>query len=371
MIYNYKQQFLDFDAGNTSFRGAEKRGYFNFLYDDIIGSTLHKYKVGASFVYDDIQQAMGTNTDNRIEYTPGVYGEYTYTGIRFIGMAGLRFDYDNLFGEQLTPRFHGKFIVTENTDFRLTVGRGWRVPNYMVDNLSLLTTSRVWIPTQTLEAEISYNGGASLVQRFQLFNRRSTLTVDYFHTLFENQLLVDRDLQADVIIFRNLEGRSFSNSLQVEWMVEPARDLVLRIAYKYLDVRAMYGGQLQQKVMVPTHRGFANLAYKTRNKKWEFDLTANVRGESRLPQTNLPDGTVTSDNTSPVYTLINSQVTYNYKRFSVYAGVENLTNYKQEGAIIDAENPFGTYFDATRIWGPIMGTNVYLGFRFEIKRFKE
>jgi hypothetical protein len=48
----------------------------------------------------------------------------------------------------------------------------------------------------------------------------------------------------------------------------------------------------------------------------------------------------------------------------------NFSNFKQKNAIIDAENPFGNNFDATRIWGPIMGINVYAGVRYSLKRGK-
>jgi hypothetical protein len=38
--------------------------------------------------------------------------------------------------------------------------------------------------------------------------------------------------------------------------------------------------------------------------------------------------------------------------------------------IVEAANPFGSDFDATRIWGPVMGINVYLGVRYELKMKK-
>ena len=55
----------------------------------------------------------------------------------------------------------------------------------------------------------------------------------------------------------------------------------------------------------------------------------------------------------------------------MYLGGENLLNYTQKDPIINVENPFSTTFDATRIWAPIVGANVYVGFRFTIEREKE
>jgi hypothetical protein len=55
----------------------------------------------------------------------------------------------------------------------------------------------------------------------------------------------------------------------------------------------------------------------------------------------------------------------------IYLGGENITNFKQLNPIIDSQNPFGQKFDATNVWGPIMGINIYGGFRFSIPRTKK
>ena len=55
-----------------------------------------------------------------------------------------------------------------------------------------------------------------------------------------------------------------------------------------------------------------------------------------------------------------------YKKWEFYLGGENLTNYRQENPIIEPENPFGSKFDATRAWGPVIGYNLYFGIRFAI-----
>jgi hypothetical protein len=35
---------------------------------------------------------------------------------------------------------------------------------------------------------------------------------------------------------------------------------------------------------------------------------------------------------------------------------------------VGADNPFGATFDATRVYAPISGINVYVGFRYKIAR---
>ncbi len=374
VILNYKYHDLDFNLSNTDFSGFQNRFYGNAIYDDIFGTTAHKYRTGLSFVYDDLNQRLtqrGTPMkDIRVDVVPGAFFEYTYTGIRFTGVAGVRYDYHNQFKSMLSPRFHGKFIVTEKTDLRFTVGRGWRTPNYIVDNLSLLASSRNWITNQALKPEVSLNGGLSVVQRFTLFSRPSNVVVDYYYTFFERQLVVDRDVQFNEVVFRNLEGKSFSHAVQIEWESEPARNFFIRLAYKYLNIQSQYGAKMQQQVLVPQHRGLLNLSYKTRNKRWEFDLTGHLYGNTRLPVYE-ENGVLVSQKWTPVYPIINSQVTHVYRNWDFYIGIENMTNFRQKNPIVDAQNPFGTTFDATQVWGSIMGTNVYAGIRFTLKHKKD
>jgi hypothetical protein len=371
VVYNLKYQTVDAGFGPRKFAGEEKRGYVNGIFDGIFGNTDHKYKVGVSGVYSDISQQADSLVQDRLEIVPGAFFEYTMTASRHSLVAGIRGDYHNLYGLQYAPRVHYKFALSEYTDLRATGGKGWRVPNFMIDNVSLLANSREWIaPTET-RPEISWNFGGSFVQRFKLFKRQGSLTLDFYHTSFESQLIVDRDLSTSSITFTNLEGESFSNSFQTELTFRPFKTIELRFAYKYLDVKATFGGTLQQRVMVPNHRGFANLGHVSRNKRWEFDITASVFGQARLPQVMLPDGSLTQDNISEVFALVNAQLTHVYKRWDFYLGGENLGNYRQSSPIIDAANPFSDTFNATRVWAPIFGVNIYAGIRFSIEQPEE
>ena len=371
VVYNLKYHAIDANFGNRPFTGEEKRGYINAIFDGIFGNTDHKYKVGVSGVYSDIYQKADDLVLDRLELVPGAFFEYTMTGSRHSLVAGIRGDLHNLFGFQYAPRVHYKFALTEYTDLRATAGKGWRVPNFMIDNISLLANNQTWIaPTQSLP-EVSWNVGGSFTQRFKLFKRPASFVFDYYHTRFENQLIVDRDLSTSSITFTNLSGTSYSNSYHGEISIRPLKTIELRFAYKHLDIKATYGGVLQQQVMVPRHRGFVNLGHISRNKRWEFDITASVFGPARLPQVMLPDGSLTTNNQSETFPLVNAQLTHVYKRWDFYLGGENLGNYRQENPIIDAENPFSDTFNATRVWAPIFGINIYAGFRFSIEQPEE
>lgn len=368
IVYHAKYQELSAKFGNRIFEGQETRAYLNAIYDGNIFNHDHKIKFGFSGVYNNIQQLADSLKADRIDYIPGMFGEYTYTGMRLTTVSGARIDYHNLFGWQFSPRMHIKYLLTQETDLRITAGKGWRVPNYLIDNVSLLATSKGWIAPMNIQPEISWNFGGSFVQYMRLWDRRrATLTLDFYHTFFENQLIVDRDASNSDIVFKNYNGKSYSNSLQAEFSFEPIKNFEVRLAFKYLDVKAEYDGKLQQQVMIPKQRGFLNFGYITKNKRWEFNSTLSVFGKSRLPGLDL-NGNQTY---SSVYPMLNGQITYIYKKWDFYLGAENITNFKQHDAIVAANEPFGPSFDATEIWGPVMGTNIYIGFRYAIKRNKK
>jgi hypothetical protein len=48
-------------------------------------------------------------------------------------------------------------------------------------------------------------------------------------------------------------------------------------------------------------------------------------------------------------------------------GGENLTDFRQEDPILAAEDPFGPYFDASMVWGPLLGRRFYVGIRYTLK----
>jgi outer membrane cobalamin receptor len=373
IVYNIKHQEIDGFFGLKTFSGLEKRGYINVIYDDIIGTSDHTIKIGTSFVAIDISQKADTLSQKRMELVPGIFAEYTYTGRRLTGVFGSRYDYHSIFGGQFSPRVHLKYLLSEMTDLRFTAGKGWRVPNFIIDNISLLASSKQWIAPSETKPEISWNIGGSLVHEMKIFERKATISLDFYHTRFENQLIIDRDETVNTVVFSNIKNSSFSNSFQTEFSFSPIKNLDIRLAYKFLDVESKYGNELRQQVMIPRHRGFLNLAYRSRNKRWEYDFTCSIFSPSRLPiQRDMTNDTLLiSDMKSRMYPMINAQITHVYKKFDFYIGGENLTNSVQKNPIIDAANPFGSKFDATNIFMPITGINIYVGIRYAIAKTKK
>jgi len=306
---------------------------------------------------------------------PGAFFEYTYTpGSKFSAISGIREDYHNQYGFITTPRLHLKYDFTSKTNLRFSVGSGFRSANIFAENTGFFVSSRQYsILNSTssygygLNPEKAWNYGFNFVHNFKLHERSGSFSVDAYRTDFKNQVVVDVDASPQKILFYNLNGKSFSNSIQAELNYELIKKLDLRLAYRWLDVQTNYHGTMLEKPLIARHRAFANIAYETKN-HWKFDYTTQWFSKKRLPNTssNPPDKQFAAY--SPSYIQMSGQITKQFgSRWDVYAGAENITNFTQNPLIISAAQPFSPYFDASIVWGPVNGRMVYAGMRFKIK----
>lgn len=368
--YVYHQQDSFFGLRNYS--GQQHTYYSNLIFESIIGNTNHKYKTGASFMYDAYNEDYLTDNFKRNEVVPGIFAEYTLTGLKYTLVAGARADFHNLAGTQFTPRLNFKYDFTPQTIVRLSAGRGFRTASVFAENQQYFASNRNIQILQNggniygLKPEIAWNFGASLQQEFKLFGKKSTLMVDFFRTDFQDQVLVDLDRSPQHLTFYNLEGKSFANSFQTQWDFTPFKNFDVRLAYKYYDVQADYLDGRREIPFMSKHRGFVNLAYATnKNTKggfWSFDTTLNVVGKQRLPNTAGNPTEFQIPSYSESYAVMNAQISRNFnQKIRAYVGGENLTSYSQKNAIVDFRNPFGNYFDGGMVYAPIMKANFYVG----------
>ncbi|WP_294228801.1 TonB-dependent siderophore receptor, partial [uncultured Chryseobacterium sp.] len=368
--YTYHQQDSFFGLRNYS--GKQQTYYSNLIFESILGNTNHKYKAGASFMYDGYDEMYLTDNLKRNEIVPGAFAEYTLTGIKYTLVAGARIDFHNLAGTQFTPRLNFKYDFMPHTILRLSAGRGFRTANVLAESQQYFASSRNLQILENggniygLKPEIAWNYGASLQQEFKIFGRKSTVVADFFRTDFQDQVMVDLDHSPQQLTFYNLEGKSFANSFQTQWDFMPFKNFEVRLAYKYYDVQADYLNGRREVPFMAKHRGFVNLAYSTNKSKngnfWSFDTTLNVVGKQQLPDTSTNPAAFRIPAYSRSYAVLNAQVSKNFnKKIRAYLGGENLTSYYQKNAIIDVKNPFGNYFDGGMVYAPIMKANFYIG----------
>ena len=361
--------------------------YSNLIFNSIIGNTQHKFKTGLTFAYDGYDELVNDANDGydelvndvnfrRSDRSAGAFFEYSYDNLEKVSLtAGLRFDTHNRLGNFITPRFHIRYTPWELGSLRGSFGMGRRAANIFAENQQLFGSSRT---IQLLgnggdiygfDAERAINFGVSFLQGFSLFDRPGNFSIDFYRTDFENQVVVDWE-NPRAVVFSNLKGESYANSLQIELNHEVFPNLDLRTAYKFYDVKTQYQTGLLQRPLVARNRFFVNLGYETKTKEnggqWRLDYTLHAIGEQRLPNTSTNPVPLQLGDFVDGYSLMNAQVTKVFSsKFEVYVGGENLTAVTQPNPILGAGNPFGPNFDTTIVYAPILGRMVYLGFRFK------
>jgi outer membrane receptor for ferrienterochelin and colicins len=353
--------------------------YSNLIFNSIIDNDRNKFATGLNFTYDDYSEFVNATDYSRIDNTVGAFFEYTFDNQDdFSFILGGRVDYGNRLGFFVTPRLHLKFNPWEKGVLRFSVGRGKRPANIFAENQTLFASSRVFDIQNVggklygLDPEIAWNYGFSFMQGFKLFNKNADITVDLYRTNFQNQVVIDVMQSPQSVIFHNLNGTSFANSFQLEFNYELAKHFELRTAYKFYDIKTNYLSGNFQRPLQAQHRFFGNLSYMThildRGQQWKFDFTYNWIGEQQMPYTASNPVAYQLPDQSPSYSLMNAQITRTFSStFEVYVGGENIGNFKQSNAIVDAQNPFSPYFDATMLYAPVFGQMYYAGLRFKIK----
>ena len=140
-------------------------------------------------------------------------------------------------------------------------------------------------------------------------------------------------------------------------------------AYRLTDAKTTYNGKLMEKPLTGKYKGLLTASYQTPLGLWQFDATLQLNGGGRMPDPyELSDGSLSWERRYGSFQQLSAQVTRYFRRWSVYIGGENLTNFKQKNPIIDASNPWGENFDATMVWGPMHGAKAYIGLRFNLAR---
>jgi outer membrane receptor for ferrienterochelin and colicin len=381
----------DGEYGFQTYNGQQRSGRVNLLFASRILNEANTFTTGFTYVFDDYRDTLTSNFPiidnnppfafNRQERVPGVFFEYTLkVEDKFTLVAGLREDLHNIYGPLFTPRLHARYSINDHTTVKAVGGIGYRTPVLVMDNVGMLASNRFVViegdPTPTnkylgLDIEKSSNAGLIFTWKGDVLYRPASLSIDGFITTFERQVVIDYETPGYVNIY-NLQGKSFSNSAQVELQWSPVRRFDVRMAYRWLEARTQYLDGLRDRPLVNRHRAFTNLAYETRKKangsQWRFDATVQWISRKRIPflinnhneHFDEPLSTWSDD-----YWQVMAQVTYVFKtNLELYVGGENLTNFMVHDAIIMAEDPSNQLFDGSMLWGPVFGRMGYVGLRW-------
>ncbi len=265
------------------------------------------------------------------------------------------------------PRFNMRYGPNDLWTIRLSAGRGYRHPRAFSNQLNLLADNKTWKIHSAPRIEISWNAGGNIIGKPFLAGKELTINLDIYHTWFDQQMIVDLDFSDREVNIYALNGSSsaFQALLTLAYPILPV--LQFKAGTKYTKTTSDLLLGRRDQVFIPQWRGLASLDYESRNKKWLINFTANFTGAMPLPiKTTYPIHLVHNHGgRSKPYMLMQTQINYMLKKWEWYIGAENIGDFVQHNAIIDAENPFGPYFTATEVYAPVAGFKPFIGLRYK------
>ena len=382
------------DLNNTygvrNWNANQLNAYLNAIWQgNFEGSGLidndHRVSAGVSLNVDNYHESLSILTQplDRLEITPGIFAEYSYKYAEMLSLvAGLRIDYSTRYGFFVTPRMNIRYSPFEWWMLRASAGLGYRSPNVIADNAFVLPSSRTLHLASDIRQERAVNTGISTTFYIPLGSRQLQLSAEYYYTHFLNSLIVDMDRDKHAVYIYNQSdiagAQSFAHSAQIEATIEVLRGWTWTAAFRYTDVeQTTYNSsknqyELRPKALTNRFKGIISTSYQTPLKKWQFDVTAQFNGISRMPDGFVALGDYLGGYGTPHpitwYPQLMAQITKYWRTCSLYVGAENMTNFKQFAPVVDSFNPWGADFDASMVCGPTTGWKVYVGFRYDLEK---
>lgn len=369
---------LDNLYGNRNWKASQLNAYLNAMWQGNFEGegevdNDHRVTAGLSLNVDNYRESLSLlpQTLDRLEVVPGIFAEYNLKYDEMLSLvAGVRADYSTKYGFFATPRMNIRYTPFEWWTLRGSVGMGYRSPNAIADNAFFLPSSRVLHLTETIKQERAVNAGLSTTFYIPMGSKELQLSMEYYYTHFLNSLIVDMDQDKHAVHIYNQTdipgAKSFAHSAQIEASMEVLRGWTWTAAFRYTDVEqttfnaATNRYELRPKALTNRFKGIITTSYQTPLKKWQFDITAQFNGVSRVP-----DG---FEQPFTWYPQLMAQITKYFRTCSLYVGAENMTNFRQDPSIVDAVHPWGPDFDASMVCGPTTGWKVYVGFRYDLEK---
>ena len=368
LVADYTSQQMDAFFGDVSWLARQSSAYLNLVWRNRLDEH-NDFTVGVTGIFDRLDETLDRGANAFSGVAPlsdlSLYGEYTlHLHELFTAVAGAGLHSYGARGLRFVPRATLKFQPVDMLVFRFNGGRGIRTAMPLTDNIGVFSTGKAWTGDyegHLLEDAWTWGGSATLYLPFGSDPDNTYLSFDYFHTAFGQQLIIDYERFVNGIDFYASAGTpSYTDTFQADFFAEPFRGFTVNLTARYTDALVSLKGKgLVERPMTPRFKGVLNLQYKPGLGRWIFDFTAALNGSCRAYDfMDMPGGR------TPVYPMLYAQVTRRFKGIDVYIGAENLTGFRQKTVILGV--PGSPSFDASAVWGPLMGFRADAGIRVTI-----
>ncbi|WP_409417788.1 TonB-dependent receptor [Flavobacterium sp. PS2] len=386
--------YQDSRYGTTSYIANQKIGFAQLTWDKKIGSNDLLAGIASRYTYyDDNTTSTSLQGQNNPEKTwlPGIFlqDEITLNEKNKI-LLGLRYDYNSIHGNIITPRFAYKLKFNDNNILRFNAGTGYRVVNLFTEDHAALTGSREVVIANNLDPEKSVNANLNYIKKIY-FSSGTFVGIETtaFYTRFSNKIVSDYVTDPNKIIYDNINGYAISQGISTNIDVNFTNGLKIITGATIMDVSNVQDGVRERPYLTEKFTATWSISYKIDPIDLAIDYTGNLYSPMKLP---LLSNTDPRSPNSPWYSLQNIQFTYTgWRNFELYAGIKNLLNftpkrnnpflisrtndpfdknveYAPNGTVlVTPSNPYGLTFDTTYVYGPNQGIRGFFGLRYNLR----
>lgn len=302
-------------------------------------------------------------------------------------LLGLRYDYNSLYGNILTPRLNYKLSNKNRTStLRLTAGSGYRVVQVFTEDHAALTGARDVVFLNDLDPERSWNVNLNYVKNIY-FKKGVILDFDFsvFGTQFSNKIIPDYDTDPNKIIYDNLNGISITQGASLNVNLLSQSGYRINLGATYLDSYIKEDEVKTRPYLTERFQGVWRLEKKWLSQNIIMDLTGVTVGPLKLPKLGELDPRPSFSNT---FNIVNLQITKIWNNtIESYGGIKNILNYTPPANSIsrpfdpfDTEvtfdaagnalptdnNPYALTFDPSYVYTSNQGIRLFFGLRWSL-----
>jgi len=379
--------------GSTSFNANQTIGFGQFVWNKNI--KRHDILLGMAYrytIYDDDTTAtfneLSKLNQEKITHLPGIFiqDEIIFNSKNTL-LLGLRYDYNSLHGNILTPRVNYKISnKAKSTTVRFSIGSGYRVAQVFTEDHAALTGARDVVFLEDIDPERSWNINGNFLKKLYL-KQGAIVDFDFsiFHTQFSNKIIPDYDTDPNKIIYANLNGNSIHQGASLNFNLLIQNGFRVNLGATYIDSYINKQKLRTTPYLTERFQGVWKIEKKWITSNLVLDITGTATGPLKLPTLGILDP---RSSYSKTFHILNFQLTKSWNNtFESYGGVKNLLDFTpprdsiarsfdpfdnevtfdtEGNAMSTKNNPFALTFDPSYVYASNQGIRFFFGLRWKL-----
>ena len=387
--YTFKNYFLaattsfqnhlqkNFGGRNTLF-GNEQR-----VFSEIKASrslNTHNFSLGLNYLYWKRNTTLYVESGPYHAFlnasAPTLVGNWAWSPKMFTTNFRFALTHSQNWGVQFLPQFNFIFLPSDNHALSLHAQRFFYPQNILAEKINLLNSGRVLRVSENLKPET----GKQIMLKYAYYKSKLNGNIFASYTRFDNKTVTDFYTHKDSILLSNLKGKAQTFAAGLTFDYVPyyfvRNSLNIKASYFYEKAMTTMNGKYVAEPLISQHRASLSVTYSFRGRVspdhlGKINLSAAANFYANTPYFVRTSANEMRYEMAKPFSLVNVGIENirPKERVSLYLGINNLLNYRQDMPFQNANTPFASNFEGSQIFAPLIGTNVV--FRVNVRLVKE